>query len=54
MHPGVVMATEEDQVVDDGLATFRPGNTMMNVAPFGRATTIAGHAIAITGHHCPA
>ncbi len=31
MDPGVVIVTEEDQIVDDGLAVLRPGNTVMNV-----------------------
>lgn len=49
MDPGVVIATK-DQIVDDGLAALRPGNTVMNVAPFGRAPTIAGDAMPIPRH----
>ena len=54
MDPGVVVAAEQTEVVDDCLAAFRPGDEVVNVAPFGGATATWSHAMSIAGHHSSA
>ena len=51
MKLAVVVSTEETEVVDLGLAAFKPGDDVMHVAPSGLATTVTLDAMAVTGHH---
>jgi hypothetical protein len=51
MDQGVVVAAEETDVVDDGLAAISPGNEMMDVAPAGRASAPGGNAVTVPGDH---
>jgi hypothetical protein len=53
VHLAVVVAAEETEIVDDGLASIEPGDDVVDIAPLGRASTAGSDAMAITGGHGP-
>ena len=46
----VVVATEQTEVVDDGLAAVGPGDDVMDVTPLCRPSTPRRHAVTISGN----
>jgi hypothetical protein len=49
----MVVAAEETEVVDHGLASIEPRDDVVDIAPPGRASAAGSDAVAITGDHRP-
>jgi hypothetical protein len=47
----VVVAAEETEIVDDGLAPIEPGDDVVDVTPPGRAAATGSDTMTITGDH---
>jgi hypothetical protein len=53
MGQGVVITTEQTEIVDLCLTVIRPGDEVVNIAPARRAGTTRPGAVPIPGNHRP-